>query len=493
MLLDLDALPPPPATAGAAAGVAGRGGRPRRRAGSRGGGCQPGRQPGRLAHGRRQPGSAVWPGGSSAGPVGARRLPGCRRCGGQLAGPIRVWHGGSWLCGSRGRRGRRVCRAVCGGGGRLCRRGWRRGAGARWLAACVGPAGAMCRLLWLLPAAGLESLVIPRCCAAASPCCPPPAAAPPEQYHAEHYQASLAGGGTAMQVEAASALVAADTQPAPGGPLHQQGAGGAVHNSFVEPRPGSAAGAGDAGAASEAAAALLQDEVVREVGAAWGAGWAGALHGCSVWLLACAAPASGLAPCILLRCHPLLLPPPTRPRQVLSFWSYYRRCGFEAEAMQQWVSQVCALPPLGQHRGAALDLFGAQLAAWGAGRAGGRRAACWVPSGSSLQTASPRLQHLSSNPPPTCLPVPPPPPPSTTELPSRLRLPRLRCTAGPARGGGSGRGAPGHQRGLACGLARRLPRRLAPCHAHRRKSRRRGGCGGGRRRHGRRSCGRILR
>ena len=113
----------------------------------------------------------------------------------------------------------------------------------------------------------------------------------------------------------AEALAFSETQPAAGGPLHTQqqppqqaqaeaGApaaaaldSGVHHNSFVEPHPEAAAPASDAApsgsasASAAASAALLEDPVVREV---------------------------------------------------LSFWTYYRGCGYEREAMAQWVAQVMA-------------------------------------------------------------------------------------------------------------------------------------------------------
>jgi hypothetical protein len=99
----------------------------------------------------------------------------------------------------------------------------------------------------------------------------------------------------------AEAVAFSETLPGAGGPLHWQQPqqaqaleSGAHHNSSVEPHTQAATPASEAapsGSASGAAAsaALLEDPVVREV---------------------------------------------------LSFWTYYRGCGYEREAMAQWVAQV---------------------------------------------------------------------------------------------------------------------------------------------------------
>lgn len=94
-------------------------------------------------------------------------------------------------------------------------------------------------------------------------------------------------------------------------------------------------------------AALLQDPVVREVRSL--------LQGllqldlCSICVGAWAF--GGRAACSVQRvlAQPLLLGTTgltcmlnsyPLPLQVLSFWSYYRGCGYEADAMAQWVGQV---------------------------------------------------------------------------------------------------------------------------------------------------------
>lgn len=159
------------------------------------------------------------------------------------------------------------------------------------------------------------------------------------------------------QIETAVAYT--ETQPAAGGPLHagQQAADSALHhNSFVEPHPEAAGASAAPTAAAPAAgeggmdaqtAALLQDPVVREVRSL--------LQGllqldlCSICVGAWAF--GGRAACSVQRvlAQPLLLGTTgltcmlnsyPLPLQVLSFWSYYRGCGYEADAMAQWVGQV---------------------------------------------------------------------------------------------------------------------------------------------------------
>lgn len=120
-------------------------------------------------------------------------------------------------------------------------------------------------------------------------------------YTGAQYTADVLGAdGTAMQVEATA--YTENTLLAAGGPVHAQpqafhaDSSAQHHNSFVEPHPSeqldssadamslSGTGAGVDGST----AALLHDPVVREV---------------------------------------------------LTFWSYYRGCGYEREAMAQWVAQ----------------------------------------------------------------------------------------------------------------------------------------------------------
>ena len=135
--------------------------------------------------------------------------------------------------------------------------------------------------------------------------------------------------------------------------------------------------------------------------------------------------------------------------QVLTFWSYYRGCGYERDAMAQWVAQVRSRAGCVSQAGGASP-----------------RGAAWLCPSPACCTAHPRICSPASNALNRYSSVPPSPPSPSAELPRWLCHVRLRLAAAAPHSGSGCSGAHGRQR-----LARQLARCLASCHAHRRARR----------------------